>query len=240
MVNNKSTKKYQRVVLNIISDIESGKLKPNQQLASENNLAELYGVSRITIRKALNELVLSDHITKSQGRCTIVTNRIVDKKLNDVVSFTKSSLLRNEQPSTRVIQLKLIDPDPYVASMLNINVTDKIWHIKRVRYTNGFPLIFEESYWVEKIVGPITEENASESMFSHIKSIGIIPKVAKQDLDAVVADEDLSKELHVPVGYPLLRSTMIFYDPKNVPFEISLNYHRTDRVKLSLIRDLSE
>ena len=240
MTNIKKIKKFQKVVMNINSDIETGKLRPNQQLASENDLATLYGVSRITIRKALEVLVQTNQISKFQGRCTIINNQIVDKKLNEIVSFTKSSLLRNEIPSTRVIFLKLTDPNPFVANMLGINVQDKVWHIKRVRYTNGFPLIFEESFWVENIVGPISEEIVTSSMFSHIKSIGIFPKTAKQDLDAIIADEDLSRELDVRVGYPLLRSTMVVFDSKNIPFEMSLNYHRTDRVKLSLIRNLNE
>ena len=240
MANIKKIKKYQRVVATIIGDIETGKLKPNQQLASENNLAEAYHVSRITIRKALNELVLSNYITKAQGRCTIINNQIVDKKLNEIVSFTKSSLLRNELPTTRVIEIKLVEPTAYIAGILNIGINSLVWQIQRVRYTNGFPLIYEESYWVKDIVGTVTEQNASSSMFTFIKALGIIPKLAKQDLDAVIADTELAKQLDVHVGYPLLRSTMIFYDTKNIPFEISFNFHRTDRVKLSLIRNLNE
>lgn len=240
MTNIKKIKKYQRVVTTIIGDIETGKLKSNQQLASENKLAEIYNVSRITIRKALNELVQSNYITKAQGRCTIINNQIVDKKLNGIVSFTKSSLLRNELPTTRIIEIKLIEPTAFIAGILNIGINSPVWHLKRVRYTNGFPLIFEESYWVEAIVGTISEKDAVNSMFTFIKTIGIIPKLAKQDLDAVVADVELAKQLDVHVGYPLLRSTMIFYDTKNIPFEISFNFHRTDRVKLSLIRNLNE
>lgn len=240
MTENKKVKKYQKVILGITSDIESGKLKPNQQLPSENDLSEIYNVSRITVRKALSELALSRTITKSQGRSTIVNNQIIDKKLNEVVSFTKSSLLRNEQPSTRVILVQLVDPSIYIAKMLNIDISDKVWQIKRVRYTNGFPLIFEESFWISKFIGPITHKTAEGSMFSHIKALGIIPKEAKQDLDAVIADEELAKELDVQVGFPLLRSTMVVMDTKHVAFEISFSYHRTDRVKLSLIRNLNE
>ncbi len=233
-------KKYQKVINGITADIESGRLKPNQQLPSENDLSEIYNVSRITVRKALSELVLSRIITKSQGRSTIISNQIVDKKLNEVVSFTKASLLRNEQPSTRVILVQLIEPSVYIAKVLNIDFSDKVWQIKRVRYTNGFPLIFEESFWVSKLVTPITYKIAEGSMFTYIKTLGINPKEAKQDLDAVVADEELAKELEVQVGFPLLRSTMIIMDTDHIAFEISFSYHRTDRVKLSLIRNLNE
>ncbi|KAF0226248.1 MAG: GntR family transcriptional regulator [Erysipelotrichaceae bacterium] len=240
MTENKKVKKYQKVIIGLTSDIETGKLKPNQQLPSENDLSEIYSVSRITVRKALSELVLSRIITKSQGRSTIVNNQIIDKKLNEVVSFTKSSLLRNEQPSTRVILVQLVDPSVYIAKMLNIDISDKVWQIKRVRYTNDFPLIYEESFWISKLIGPVTKQIAEGSMFSYIKTLGIMPKEAKQDLDAVVADEELAKELEVHVGFPLLRSTMIIMDSKHVAFEISFSYHRTDRVKLSLIRNLNE
>jgi len=236
----KKVKKYQKVITGINLDIESGKLKPNQILPSENDLAEFYNVSRITVRKALSELALSRTITKSQGRSTIVNNQIVDKKLNEVVSFTKASLLRNEQPSTRVILVQLSEPSVYIAKMLNIDISDKVLHIKRVRYTNGFPLIFEESFWVSKLIGPITPKIAAGSMFSYIKTLGIIPKEAKQDLDAIVADEELAKELEVHIGFPILRSIMVIMDSNHVTFEISFSYHRTDRVKLSLIRNLNE
>ncbi len=236
----KKDKKYQKVILSIISDIEHGKLKPNQALPSEHDLAEIFNVSRITIRKALNELFLTNFVTKSQGQRTLVNNRIVDKKLNEMVSFTQSSLLRNENPSTRVLFLQCIDPTAYVAKHLHIDLSDKVWYIKRIRYTNGFPLIYEESYWVKKIVGIITQQHAEDSMIAHIKSLGIFPKEAKQDLDSVIANEKLAKVLDVHIGYPLLRSTMVIMDQNKAPFQISFNYHRTDRIKLSLTRQLNE
>lgn len=232
--------KYQALCQSLTAEIESGKLKPNDRLPSENDLAEAYNISRVTVRKALEELEKQGYLTRIQGKGNFVSDTLINKKLNEIVSFTRSSLLRGELPSTIVKVIEEIKPTPYLMKNLRVSADEPLIHIQRVRYTNDFPLIYEDSFWIKSIVGEISKEAASDSLFHWLKAKNIIPSNAVQELDAISAGTELAEQLQVNPGFPLLRSLMIFYDQQNRPFELAFNYHRTDRCKLSLIRKLSE
>ena len=232
-------KKYQRIVNKIIDDIGTGLLEPNEQISTEEELAEEFSVSRVTVRRAINELIEKGYLEKKKGKGTYVKSSIVHKQLNDVVSFYKSSILRGEVPSTRLIELKLVNPPLLARKNLKLAENEKVWFIKRIRLTNGFPLIYEESYWNYNLVGELTEDIVSESVFRYLKTKFKIA-YATEDIDAISADENLSQLLDVSVGFPIVRTTMTFYTDNDEPFEISVNYHRTDRLKLTLFRTLNE
>lgn len=232
-------KKYQKIVNKIIDDIGAGLLEPNEQISTEEQLAEEFSVSRVTVRRAIDELIEEGYLEKKKGKGTYVKSSIVHKQLNDVVSFYKSSILRGEIPSTKIIELKLEKPSLLARKSLKLNKDDDIWHIKRLRLTNGYPMIYEESFWSYNIVGELTEEIVSESVFKHLKTKFKIA-YATEDIDAIGANEELSSLLGVSIGFPLVRTTMVFYTGEDVPFEVSINYHRTDRLKLTLFRVLNE
>ncbi len=235
----KGKTKYQLIVDAIISEINSGILSPNEQFYTENKLTERFEVSRVTVRKAIDSLVEQGYLIRIPGKGVFVSDYI-KKQLNGVVSFYKSTILRGDEPSTKLYELTLMEPNPYVMKKLNlIESYEKVWFIRRLRLTNGFSMIYEESYFVNSIVGTITEEMASNSIFNKLRE-KIKIQYAVQEIDAILADEKLADILGVIVGFPLLRVTMIFYDENDVPFELSVNYHRTDRVKLTIRRELNE
>ena len=240
-----------------------GQTRLNNMLKSNSNLriftikkddyqdfkkqAKRYGVlytalgkkSEISKDGNIDILVKEGYLVKKQGRGTFVKGTVIRKQLNDVVSFYKSSLLRGEIPTTELHLLELEEPSLFVMKALKITRNKKVWHMKRVRLTDGFPMIFEESYWSYDIVGEITPEIASISVFNHLKHM-IKIAYATEDIDAITANEELASLLKTSVGFPLLRTYMVFYTDKDEPFEISTNYHRTDRLKLTLFRTLNE
>lgn len=235
----KESMKYKILVNSLIKEIEEGVLRPNEQIYTEEQLSERFSVSRVTVRKAISVLVNQGYLIKKQGRGTFVRGTVIRKQLNDVVSFYKSSLLRGENPSTIVYDLYLEEPSLYIVKTLKLKPGDKIWHLKRLRLTDGFPMIYEESYWNYSIVGEITKEIASISVFKYLKE-KIHIAYATEDIDAIIANEELSNVLQISQGFPILRTQMIFYTDKDEPIEMAVNYHRTDRMKLSLFRKLNE
>ena len=232
-------KKYQQIVNKIIDDIGTGLLEPNEQIGTEEELAEEFSVSRVTVRRAIDDLIEKGYLEKKKGKGTYVKSTIIHKQLNDVVSFYKSSILRGEVPSTKLIKLQLVKPSLLARKNLKLADDGKVWYVERLRLTNGFPLIYEESFWNYDLVGELTEEIVSESVFRYLKTKFKIA-YATEDIDAIDADDKLSKLLDVSVGFPLVRTTMTFYTGDDEPFEISINYHRTDRLKLTLFRTLNE
>lgn len=229
--------KYEWIIRDIQERIESGMLQPNDQIETEEQLAERFGVSRVTVRRAISQLTEEGYLNKIPGKGTFIKNAVVRKQLNDIVSFSASSLMRGEMPSTQLYQLSETKPTPYVMKMLGISADTDIWEIRRLRLTNDYPVIYEESYWIKSVVGEITPEEASTSVFETLKD-RIHMSYAISDYDAIPASKNIAEKLKVEEGFSLLRAVTVFYTQDDKPFEIAINYHRTDRMKLRLLRDI--
>lgn len=233
--------KYRQVVQAIIHDIDLGVLQARDRLPSEKELQDRFQVSRVTIRKAVDILEEEGFVYRDHRKGTFISEKIIYKKMNDVVSFTKSALLRGDIPSTIVHSVETTAPDPFLMKYLRISPEEPLIRLQRTRLTNGFPLIYEESYWITSLTGPVDKKAAEGSMFRWLKEErGILPAYSLQELDAVGAAAEVAKALQVSEQFPLLRSLMVFYDRQDRPFELALNYYRTDRCKLSMVRTLNE
>ena len=233
--------KYKFVVKEIVRDIDQGVLQARDRLPSEKELQERFNMSRVTIRKAVDILEEEGFVYRDHHKGTFVSEKVIYKKLNDVVSFTKSALLRGDIPSTVVVSVKAVKPDSFLMKYLRISPDESLTQVRRIRLTNGFPLVYEESYWITSITGVIEKQAAENSMFQWLREErGILPTYGLQELDAIGASAEIAKALEVREQFPLLRSLMVFYDPQDQPFELALNYFRTDRCKLSMVRTLNE
>ena len=233
--------KYNGVVKAIIHDIDQGVLQARDRLPSEKELQERFGVSRVTVRKAVDVLIEEGYVVRDYRKGTFISERITYKKKNEIVSFTKSALLRGDIPSTIVHSIDNVKPDPFLMKYLRIPAEEALTRICRTRLTNGFPLIYEESYWVTEMTGILGKAEAEGSLFQYIKKVKhITPVYSLQELDAVGASGAIAQALQVHDQFPLLRSLMVFYDAQDRPFELAFNYYRTDRCKLSMVRTLNE
>lgn len=233
--------KYNEIVKAIIQDIDQGILQARDRLPSEKELQDRFGVSRVTVRKAIDVLIDEGYVVRDYRKGTFISERITYKKMNEIVSFTKSALLRGDIPSTIVHSIDEVKPDPFLMKYLRIGAEEQLIQIRRTRLTNGFPLIYEESYWIASIVGTFDQAKASASLFEYLKKEkGIIPVYSLQELDAIGAAGQIAEALQVHEQFPLLRSLMVFYDASDRPYELAFNYYRTDRCKLSMVRTLNE
>ena len=136
-----------------IKDILKHKIINNEYavgstIPSENELEEIFGVSRMTIRQAVNELVNEGLLRKERGRGkgTVVLSNAIADKLSTVKSFTQKMqeqgyILKNKQ-----INISLVNPDPAVVAAFNIEPTDKVWRLSRIRMVNNDIIMYSISY----------------------------------------------------------------------------------------------
>jgi Transcriptional regulators len=236
----KKIPKYKFLCNEIKEKIESGALVPNEFIGTEEKLASTYHLSRVTVRKAINQLISEGYLARKHGLGAFVNNFVIEHKVNDsVVSFTKSAIRRGDLPTTIPLLLEVIHPSPFIANALRITTDDWVYHVERVRYTNSFPLIYEDAYFPKDLVGELTEEIITHSIFKHLETKFKI-SYAHQSIDAIAADEKMAKHLHVNVGFPLLRSSVTHFTEKHVPFEFAFDLYRSDRWKISTYRETIE
>lgn len=235
-----SNLKYQQVYDILASNIKNEFFLPGQKIPSENELAESYNVSRVTIRKALEQLETEGLVDREKGKGTFVKRKTIEKKMGKVVSFTESTIMLGNTPSSKCIHFEKKRSPLIAQNYLNLNEGDEVWAIKRIRYANGLIVLYEESYWVDSVCGQLSKEIAESSIIGHLRTVGVRLGYGKQEFIALSADDELAGFLGVNVGFPLLRSTMSFFTKNDEPIFIAVNYYRTDRVTITSTRYIDD
>ena len=140
-------KKYAVVMSSLIERIDGGEFEQSKNLPPESDLINEYGVSRITIRKALDELEAQDYIYRKQGKGTFINQMQVDERYNGMHQVGLGGLIRNTGKSMRRIQIdKCIRPAGEYGSILSLNPDDPILFYQRVYTADNVPVFFAESY----------------------------------------------------------------------------------------------
>jgi GntR family transcriptional regulator len=137
---------YHQITQNCRELIESGQLRPGEGLPSEWELSALYGVSRLTIRRALDELVRGGLLNRRHGVGTFVTSSTEAQIFPSELSFTKNMQRIGRRPGSLVVSLKVIAATPEVAQYLDLQAGAPVFELVRIRLVDGEPLMLETTH----------------------------------------------------------------------------------------------
>ena len=142
---------YQQVISDLEKKIKT-EMKPNDRLPSERQLLKEYGVSRNTIRLALNDLEERGIIYRLHGKGTFVSTIYLDQtNLGSMYSFSEQMSEAGHKPTTQNRTLELVTPEEDVANQLNLKTGEKAYKLVRLRLADGVPLMYGETYLPERI-----------------------------------------------------------------------------------------
>lgn len=156
---------YQQVLDLLKSDIEQGTYPVDSQIPTELELSKMYGVGRVTVRRAIEELVGEGYLTKRQGRGTFVTATKIIRKVHqkdDVQSFTQACAENGMKAGARVVARKTVAADRDLASFFGLDEGSDLILVSRVRTADGVPVLFENNYY------PVDDSNFSKISVSPI------------------------------------------------------------------------
>jgi GntR family transcriptional regulator len=137
---------YDRIQRNLSDLIIEGRLVEGQTIPSEHELADLYGVSRLTVRRALDELVRQHWLLRKQGVGTFVAAPRVVSIAPGKFSFTDEMRAIGRKPTSRLLHNRIVAAEPGIAAHLKIEVGQPVIEIKRVRLADDIPILLENSY----------------------------------------------------------------------------------------------
>ena len=143
---------YQQVLDLIKSDIERGAYPIDSQIPTELELSKMYGVGRVTVRRAIEELAGEGYLTKRQGRGTFVTATKMIRKVHqkdDVQSFTQACAANGMHAGARVVSRKTVKADVELAAFFGVDEGADLLLVSRVRTADGVPVLFENNYYPE-------------------------------------------------------------------------------------------
>lgn len=236
MENNQQLK-YQNVYDDLLHKIKNEIIQPGQKLPSEQELAEMYQVSRVTIRQSLKHLEDENYLVRERGKGTFVKKVMHEKKIGKIISFTENCIMVGDLPSSKVLKLEK-QKSPLIAQHFLNTQDEEVWSVYRIRYANGLEVLYEESYWLDSVCKEISEETAKSSIMGYLTSIGVKFHYIKQEFIALKADKEMAEYLCVEEGFPLLRSTMVFYSKDNKAIAVAISYYRTDRMVITATREI--
>ncbi|WP_218566409.1 GntR family transcriptional regulator [Vallicoccus soli] len=212
------------------------RLRPGDALPSERQLCEEHGVSRITVREAVGQLVAEGVLVRVRGKGTFVAERRVQSRLH-LASFTQDMRRRGHEPRTAVLGLSEVAPPGHVRAALRLRRQDSAVWVRRLRTADGEPMALEDSWYVPALVPGLTREDAEGSLYALFADrYGLVIDSAEQTVTAVTAGPDDAPLLGVPLGAPLLLFDRVSCAAGR-PVEVTSSWYRADRYSVSMSLD---
>ncbi|MGI5885039.1 MAG: GntR family transcriptional regulator [Candidatus Spyradocola sp.] len=225
---------YYQLKLQILADIKEGRLRVGDMLPPECELCKKMGVSRPTVRQAMNELVTEGHLTRCKGKGTFVSEpsvRPVDARFfQGLQSFNEEMLQKGLLPSTRVLALEMVTDREDIATALRVTEDKRFLHLSRLRSANGQPLVVVDT-WLPygRFRGLMDEDFSVKSLYALMeqKYNVRVDRATRQFEAASVSPEDAAL-LGMDAGRAVCRVYTLAY-AKNQPVEYSIARYRGDR-----------
>jgi GntR family transcriptional regulator, N-acetylglucosamine utilization regulator len=219
----------------IIRDlIEKEGVGAGRAIPPERELCDRYGVSRMTARQAVMELVNEGLLYRVQGLGTFVAEAKVRQEAGRLTSFTQDMRERGMRVSSEVLEMGMEEAGPVAAKKLGIEAGEKIVRIRRVRNADGKPMALETSHLLYEEARGVLEADLSErSLYEELGRAGVRIAEADQSYEAVLVNEAEGDHLGVPVGNPALLMERVAYDVEGHPFEYVKSVYRGDRYRVA-------
>ena len=213
--------------------IESGELPAGMRLDNEIALADQFGLSRPTMRRAIEYLVDRGLLVRKRG----VGTQIVQPKVRRPVEL--SSLyddLRDagREPRTQVLTFAIEQPSEVVAEALSIGADSRVYSVERLRFTGGEPLSIMHNWLPVSIVPLDREVLESRGLYDVLRSSGVTLKIATQTIGGRAARAAEARLLAERPGAPLLTMTRTAYDETGRAVEYGSHVYRASRYTFEL------
>lgn len=233
---------YQQIKNDIKGKIISGKLKSGNKIASEIDLMKEYGVSRVTLRNAISELSNEGLLIKKQGKGTYVNKCKLKNKLEHLKSFTETCNAEGLTSKSKTIITDIIIPSDEQKELLQLEEGDKVLYMRRLRYADNEPIMYEDDYFPYNKYAFLIEEALESSLFELLRSRGVEPltelengeDVPLSSLEVITATHEQVELLECNLGAPIFYLETVVYDNCLKPIHIGHQYMRGERFKFMM------
>lgn len=231
--------KSRRLYLLLRDRITNGEWEPGAKLTGEPRLAAENGVSRVTLRRALDRLAAEGLLVRRPGAGTYVGEPRVRPAVADLSNLLAQLAEMGRNTSVRLLHFAYADPPAPVARALRLAPGERVQRSVRVRLSDGHPFSHLTAHVPERIGRAYTEADlAATPLLELLERSGAVAERAEQAIGAVLAAPDAAAALGVEVGSPLLSLTRTVFDPADRGVEHLHALYRPDRyaLRMDLVR----
>ncbi len=217
---------YGIVYSQLAEKIALGEWKVGEKIPTEMELCKLFGVSRITVRRALDELLQRGLIRKEMGKGTFVEQPLMLSPRTQIYSFTNEIIRMGYKPGAKLIFQKEISANKKIAEDLGIHENDKIIYLRRLRTANNFPLFIGDSYLNTQAFPNISNADFSKLSIAQIIDETLKLKVVRveQWINTSNPSDEIANLLKLDIGCPILKMKRIVYLEGGIPVESVIAY----------------
>ncbi len=208
--------------------IESGKLKEGDMIPSENELQQIYGVSRATVRKAIELLVYDGLMDKKKGKGTFVKRRKIEEQLPVLKSFTEE--MSGRDAYKKVISVAYTKAPSGISTRLKLSPDQSVLSLKRLMVVDGIPLGILHSYIPAKFELSL-DEDYTKSLYRILEKKGIRLKEAEQTIEVTMATLEETRLLGLEAPCPTLVIKRLAYSVNHEAVEYVKGVYRGDRYR---------
>jgi GntR family transcriptional regulator len=204
-------------------------LDAGDPLPSERELCDRFSVSRMTVRQAVDALVVEGLLERVHGRGMFVARPKVDLQVR-LTSFSEEMRRRGMTPSVKHLRAEVVPADARIAAALEIEPADPVVHLHQLRYADGEPMSVQHSWLVEALV-PGLIDTPPDSLYVELDRRGLLPAWGEDTVDAGEADTEEAQLLHIHKGRAVLRIARRAFS-RDLAVEYSEAVYRADRYTL--------
>jgi len=219
---------YKQLMLTLRNDITAGVYPAGERIPGEQTLCANYGVSRVTVRKALDEIVQEGLLVRRQGKGTFVAQEKIQRDLGLVTSFSDACAQIGQKAETRLIECKREAATQADQQKLGVEKGAEVISICRLRLSGGAPVMVEYNRF-STALSFLETESLMGSLYQLLSRHGLVPGRAVHDISLRSAAGQISKLLEIKSGNALLLLEQLVYDQHEHPLHTSQQWIRGDR-----------
>ena len=222
---------YVQIMERIRQDIFRGTYSAGSRIPAEHELEIRYSVSRVTVRRALQELTAAGLLERKQGKGTFVSQMKEEREKRPLLGFHDACRQTGKTPSVLSAHIRERKAKSEERIKLGLQEDASVIEIRRVLAADGVPVIFEQCCF--SMAYAWLEGNETESsLYRILQEYGVQAEKSTYDLSLVTADEEAAEMLHIPIGMALIRADQVVYDQKGRPLHTAHRLICGDRYTL--------
>lgn len=160
---------YVQLMDEVEKDIKNGKYKPGDRIMTESEMAKVYGVSLITVRKAIGSLMEKGLVVRRQGKGTFVTKPKISRDMKKLQSFSEMCRQMGAVPGAKMLENRLVEADEKIAEKLGVEKGSSVVYISRLRFADQEPVQIERNYFPLKYAFLLDAKFDDNSLFDFLK-----------------------------------------------------------------------
>lgn len=235
---NNRVPKYLQIYDYLHGMIRRNKVELGDKLPTEMELTERFSVNRMTVRKALDKLVVEKMVVRKRGRGTYLLAKTPEEfiySLDITTGFFKDIRNYGLQPSSKTLKVEVVEANERIASFLDLNQEMRAIFMLRVFYANDEPIMIEKNYMPYSEFKDLMNMDLNGLRYPLLKEkFNVVPHHANQTLTAVLCDEEAKKLFGFPTFQACVELEFVVYDKSNVPIEVGYYLYRGDRYRFNI------